>query len=99
MDQPSYEFTNTVADATARVLVRKLNNRDDWLVTAWAAAGNDRTVYVNIPTVGRVGVLASASGSVYRATLTTLMQLTEVGFPDARPGAPTGLRVEQTDSP
>ena len=71
-DQPAYEFTNTMADATARVLARKLHNTNQWLITAWAAGGPDRTVTVTIPTLGSVSVLARSCGSVYQATTTNL---------------------------
>ena len=72
LDQPAYEFTNNAADATARVLARRMNGTNLWLVTAWAAAGPDRTVTVTIPPLGSVSVLARACGSVYQATTTNL---------------------------
>jgi hypothetical protein len=67
-DQPSYEFTNTVADATARVLARKHNDRNEWLVTAWAATGNARDVTVTIPTLGEITVTAHPEANIYTAT-------------------------------
>lgn len=72
MDQPSYEFTNSVADPTARVLARKLKASDDWLICAWAAAGEDRNVNVNIPQLGTVSILARASGAVYKAKISKI---------------------------
>lgn len=69
VDQPAYEFTNTVADATVRVLARKLNASDAWLITAWAADGTNRTRTVSIPTLGSVNVLARDCGTVYTATV------------------------------
>jgi hypothetical protein len=69
-DQPAYEFTNTVADATARVLARKLRGQNQWIVTAWAAGGTNRNVTVTIPTIGALTVLAADSGSVYKVTMT-----------------------------
>jgi hypothetical protein len=69
LDQPAYEFTNTVADATARVLARKMCGTNLWLVTAWAADGTNRNVTVNIPTIGDLTVLAANSGSVYQVTM------------------------------
>jgi hypothetical protein len=69
-DQPAYEFTNTVADATARVLVRKLRTSNQWIVTAWNAYGTNRNVTVTIPTIGALTVLAADSGSVYQVTMT-----------------------------
>jgi hypothetical protein len=98
-DQPAYEFTNTVADVSARVVARKLNTANEWLITAWAAVGSDRTVTVTIPTLGQVGVLVSAAGSVYRATPDTLTRLNEVGLPSASLAPPRNLRVAHTNAP
>ena len=67
-DQPAYEFTNTTADATARVMARALPNTNQWLITAWASDGPDRNVTVTIPVLGSVQVLARASGTVYTAS-------------------------------
>ena len=69
-DQPAYEFPT--GDENVRVLARKLRARDEWLVTAWAADGPDRTVSVTIPVLGQIQVLARAPGSVYTATATNL---------------------------
>ena len=69
-DQPAYEFTNTMADATARVLARRLRSGDQWLITAWAASGTNRNVTVNIPVLGAVTVYARDSGAVYQVTTT-----------------------------
>ena len=77
-DQPSYEFTNTVADATARVLARKHDDRDEWLVTAWAAYGNARDVTVTIPTLGEITVTAHPEANIYKATVATGPQLLDV---------------------
>ena len=65
--QPAYEFPT--GDPDARVLVRKHREREEWLVTAWAAGGEDRQVTVTIPDLGEVTVEARDCGSVYRATL------------------------------
>jgi hypothetical protein len=64
-DLPAYEFPT--GDPEARVLVRKHKQRDEWLVTAWAAGGEDRDVKVTVPELGEVAVKARGSGSVYRA--------------------------------
>lgn len=66
-DLPAYEFPT--GDANVRVLVRKHNRRREWLITAWAAGGEDRGGSVTIPELGLVSVQARACGSVYRATL------------------------------
>lgn len=63
---PAYEFPT--GDSEARVLVRKLLDRDEWLVTAWAAGGEDRVVTVDVPQLGEVHVEARDCGSVYWAT-------------------------------
>lgn len=89
-DQPAYEFTNTVADATARVLARKLRNSNQWLVTAWAADGPDRTVTVNIPALGNVQVLARDSGAVYQATTTNLTLVDKAGLLPTQFSSPPG---------
>jgi hypothetical protein len=97
-DQRAYEFTNTVADATARVLARKLRDSNQWLVTAWAATGANRNVTVNIPGLGPIAVLARDSGAVYQVTTTntTLIDLDGM-LPTASfatlPAPPTNLRV------
>jgi hypothetical protein len=66
-DLPACEFPT--GDAAARVVARKHRERDEWLVTAWAAGGDDREVAVAIPKLGRVQLEARAVGSVYRAVL------------------------------
>lgn len=70
-DLPAYEFTNTVADATCRVLARKLDTSNEWLITAWAAYGESRNVTVEIPDLGEISILAKPSGGVYRGTKDT----------------------------
>lgn len=93
LDLPAYEFTNTVADATCRVLARKRRHSDDWLITAWAAHGDPRNVIVKLPVLGDVTVLAQPRGSIYWATVSKLVQL------DALPETPVGLRVEDAALP
>jgi hypothetical protein len=96
-DQPAYEFTNTVADTTARVLARKLRSSNQWLITAWASTGGDRNVTVTIPTLGSVSLLARACGSVYQATTSNLTLVDVNGLlPTAAftaPAPPTYLHV------
>jgi len=62
-DLPAYEFPT--GDETARVLIRKHNTSDRWLVTAWAADGDARNVSVEIPGLEPIEVLARPEGSVY----------------------------------
>ncbi len=40
-----------------------------WLITAWAAGGDDRKVSATIPGLGAAAIEARACGSVYRAVL------------------------------
>ncbi len=79
--EPAYEFPS--GDETARVLVRKQRKKAEWLLSAWAADGADRTVSVSVPELGRVELNARVCGSVYRATLSkgqvTLVQLDPEG--------------------
>jgi hypothetical protein len=62
-DLPAYEFPT--GDADVRVLARKHRQRDQWLITAWAAGGPDRSVTVEVPTLGKVTLQARPTGSVY----------------------------------
>lgn len=80
-DLPMYEFTNTVADTTARVLVRKKKTSNDWLIAAWAAYGDARDVTVNIPTLGATTVNVSPGGSLYLANTNGLTLLGVVSDP------------------
>lgn len=65
LDDPAYAFPT--GEATARVLVRKLRRRAEWLVTAWAATGPDRSVTVAVPELGSVTIAATAEATVCRA--------------------------------
>ena len=66
-DLPAYEFPP--GDATARVVARKHRKRDEGLITAWAAGGEERDVTVTIPKLGRIRLKARPRGNVCRATL------------------------------
>ena len=68
-DLPAYEFPT--GDANARVLARKHRNRNEWLVTAWAADGKAREIKVFIDEIGELKLLARPSGSVYRVSVAT----------------------------
>jgi hypothetical protein len=65
-DLPAYEFPT--GDPDVRVLARKHRQRNQWLVTAWAAAGEARDVKVFIDEVGEITLNARPAGSVYRVT-------------------------------
>jgi len=66
-NDPAYEFPT--GDATARVLVRRSRRRAEWLITAWAADGRDRSVTVNVPELGAVDIRCTANATVCRAVL------------------------------
>ena len=66
-DQPAYELSTGSPDL--RVLARKLRDKPQWLITAWAADGKARPVKVAIPELGEVTLEARATGSVYEASL------------------------------
>jgi hypothetical protein len=65
-DLPAYELATK--DANVRVLARKLDGKDEWLLTAWAASGNDRKVKVDVPGAGKTTVLARDTGTMYLLT-------------------------------
>ncbi|MFQ6131725.1 MAG: hypothetical protein ACE5R4_06790 [Armatimonadota bacterium] len=65
-DLPAYELPT--GDEGVRVLARRHRQREEWLLTAWAATGDDREVTVEVPDLGEVRLHARACGSVYRAT-------------------------------
>ena len=50
------------------MLARKSRQRNQWLVTAWAAAGEARDVKAFIDEVGEITLNARPAGSVYRVT-------------------------------
>jgi hypothetical protein len=52
-----------------RVLARKLKDKPQWLITAWAADGQEREVSVPVPDLGEVKLKATAEANVYEATL------------------------------
>lgn len=104
--QPSLEFTNTVNDPYCRVLARKLNAANNWLICAWKADGTNRDVTVNIPILGAVTVTASDVGTLYIATLSGMTKLPDdfVGQPTWRfgnwgspyQGVPGGIPTNRT---
>ena len=62
---PACEFPT--GDPGVRVLVRKHNEREEWLITAWAAEGDERRVRVDVPELGEVELAAPPEGRVYTA--------------------------------
>ncbi len=67
-DLPAYEFPT--GDSDVRVLARKLNKKDEWIVSAWAADGDARDVTVFIDEVGELTLNARPAGSIYRVVAT-----------------------------
>ena len=63
---PAYEFAPP-GEGT-RVFVRRHRKRDAWLISAWAAAGDERAVTVDVPDLGQVTVTARPAGGVYLAS-------------------------------
>lgn len=64
-DLPAYEFPT--GDPYLRVLARKHNKKNRWLVTAWAMDGKERKCFVEIPEIGKIEITARGCGSVYTA--------------------------------
>jgi hypothetical protein len=97
--QPAYEFYSGYANT--RVLVRKLKEANEWIISAWAADGVVRTVPINIPNLGTMKVQAYPAGSLYHAQILagqplitaldlgsrtpTPLQLTNTGAIERRP--------------
>ena len=73
-DQPSYEYTNNLANIYIRTLARQAIGGDTnrWLICCWAPYTDETNVIVNIPALGAVNLIARPSGAVYLATLTAL---------------------------
>jgi hypothetical protein len=88
LDQPAYEFTNSAGDATARVLARKLDGTNEWLITAWASTGSNRYVAVEIPILGFVQVYARDCGTIYLATANNNLMVQDLADGGAIPPAP-----------
>ncbi len=82
-DRPAYEIPT--GDADARVVARKHRQGPAWLVTAWAAGGDDREVAVEILGLGELKLRARDCGSVYLVTL-------ENGRPRLKLLDPDGMR-------
>ncbi|HUT14360.1 MAG TPA: hypothetical protein VMY42_27995 [Thermoguttaceae bacterium] len=66
-ERPAYEMPT--GDAGVRVVARKHRRRNEWLVTAWAAGGEDRQATVEILGLGELKLDARTCGSVYRVKL------------------------------
>jgi hypothetical protein len=103
-DQPSYEYTNNLANIYIRTLARQAiaGDTNRWLICCWAPYAAQTNVTVNIPTLGAVNLIARPSGAVYVATPTTLtLQDTNGVLPtewmaqSQNLGPPQKLRVNQ----
>ncbi len=62
-DLPAYEFPT--GNKYVRMLARKHNKKDQWLITSWAMDGKERKCIVEIPKLGKIELLARGCGSVY----------------------------------
>lgn len=58
----AYEFPTGFANT--RVVARKVNGKNEWLICAWAADGILRDVTVDIPTLGKYTINARPEGTV-----------------------------------
>lgn len=59
--------SSPTCDRTVRVVIRKRNGHDEWLVAGWVSEGADREVDVELPApLGRTTLHFRRGGSVYR---------------------------------
>jgi hypothetical protein len=69
---PAYELVcdagTKLCDRSRRVLARKHDTLDEWIVVAWAADGIDGEVSVDLPGAGPIAVQCRAAGSLYHVT-------------------------------
>lgn len=72
---PAYELPT--GEPNVRVLARKHRRRDEWLLVAWAAAGEARRVEVDVAGLGRVELEATPDARLYLAR--------NPGFPEVAP--------------
>jgi hypothetical protein len=85
---PAYEFH--AGEQDVRVLARRHKDKDEWLITAWAAGGEDREVTVTIPNLGQIALQARDCGTVYRILL-------DDGDPQLTMLDPNGMRPTLQD--
>jgi hypothetical protein len=62
-EHPAYEFPTD--QKNTRVLVRRANNAQRWLIGAWAADGIEREVTVAVPDLGDYPIRARPAGTVH----------------------------------
>jgi hypothetical protein len=62
-------YSRLLPGRPVRVLARKLKDKPRWLITAWAADGQEREVTVPVPELGEVKLKATAEANVYEAVL------------------------------
>lgn len=63
---PAYEFA--APGEGTRVFVRRLRENPEWIIVAWAAVGDERSVTIDVPELGQLTVQAHPAGAVYHAT-------------------------------
>jgi hypothetical protein len=59
---PSYEFGGA---SPARVLVRKLDSANKWLISAWSPDAESRAVRITVPVLGIITIQATAACNLY----------------------------------
>lgn len=62
-DHPAYEFPTGHKDT--RVLARRVNGTNRWLIGAWAADGVERDVTVTVPDLGDYRLRARPAGTIH----------------------------------
>lgn len=63
------EYSRLLPGRPVRVLARKLKAKPQWLITVWAADGQDRDIRVPVPDLGEVALKATADANLYEAAL------------------------------
>lgn len=62
-EHPAYEFSTGHKDT--RVLVRRVNNANRWLIGAWSADGVERDVTVTVPNLSDYRLRARPAGTIH----------------------------------
>lgn len=87
-DQPAYEFP--AGTPGVRVLARRLRDKPEWLIVAWAADGTERDVTVTLPEFGETTLRARRSGTLCHAVLRDGVRSLQSA--DANAGPPAEVR-------
>jgi hypothetical protein len=65
-EHPAYEFPT--GHKGTRVLVRRVNGAQRWLIGAWAADGVQRDVTIDVPNLGEYKMTARPAGTIHLVT-------------------------------